>query len=139
MADVCGASCDLAQATFTYSPISGNAPMYDEGDIVSYEVEETEFNEHTDHTGDLLISSFKGSTRVDITLNLFPCSDWYRELYNAWVCNKGICGDIVVNDPCCDVRVFTKGRIKKMGIKPVSYDAPATEILFTAYIPSCTA
>lgn len=131
----CGASCDMAFATFQWEPIAGYAPMYDEGDIVSYEVEETKFNEHTDHTGELLISSFKGATMVDITVSLFPCSQWYKDTYEAWRADKGLCGEIVVNDPCCDVRVFEKARIKKMGIKPVSYDNKATEIVFSAYIP----
>lgn len=136
--DSCGTSCDLSLATFSFSPVPGYAPMYDEGDIVSFEVEDTEFNEHTDHTGEMLISSFKGATRVDITVSLFPCSAWYKALYEAWRCNKGICGNIIVNDPCCDVRTFEKARVKKMGIKPVSHDNSATEIIFTAYIPRCS-
>lgn len=133
----CGNVCDLKFAEFIWEPISGSAPLYDEGDLVTYEVEETQFNEHTDHTGDLLIASYKGATHVDITVNLFPCSEWYREMYEAWRCNKGLCGMITVNDPCCDVKTFEKARVKKMGIKPVSHDNKATEVVFTAYIPKC--
>jgi hypothetical protein len=126
--------CNLGLATFSFSPVSGEAPMYDEGDIVTYDVEETEFDEHYSHDGSLLIGSYKGFTKVQITLMAFPCSEWYREMYEVWKADKGVCGDIVVNDPCCDVEVFERGRITKMGKKPVSYDNAAVEIVFTALI-----
>lgn len=135
----CGTNCDIAQATFEYEPIAGSARMYDEGDIVTMDIEETEFNEHTSHDGQSIISAYKSATMVDVTVMLFPCDDWYRDLYDAWSCNKGLCGGIIVNDPCCDVRYFRNARIKKMGVKPVSHDNPATEVIFSAYLPLCDA
>lgn len=130
----CGV-CNLALATFVYTAVGGEAPMHDKGDIVSYDIEETEFDEHSSHDGKLLIASYKGSTKVEITLFAFPCSDWYKALYEAWRADKGLCGDIIVNDPCCDVSVFERGRVRKMGKKPVSHENAAVEIVFTALLP----
>lgn len=134
---ICGTNCDISQATFNYTAISNAPLMYDEGDIITTDIEETEFNEHTSHDGSTIITAYKAATMVDITVMLFPCDDWYRELYAAWLCNKGLCGDIVIYDPCCDVKQYRLARIKKMGVKPVSHDNPATEIIFTAYLPLC--
>ena len=133
----CGTNCDIGQASFEWSAVSGAPLMYDEGDIVTFDIEETEFNEHTSHDGTQIITSYKAATKVDISVMVFPCDDWYRRLYNTWLCNKGECGDIVVNDPCCDVKTFRLARVKKMGVKPVSHDNPATEVIFAAYLPLC--
>lgn len=136
MAD-CNDGCarDIAQGSFIYLGI--DFPLHDEGDLVMFDVEETEFNEHTDHRGFNEVYSFKGSTKVEITVNMNPCSAEYRELYELWRCNKGICDDAIVNKPCCGTDLYTRVKVRKMGIPPLSHDNEATEVVFMGYLPLC--
>lgn len=136
MADSNCGSCDLSKATFKFAPIAGLAPMIGEGDLVTWELDETEFNDVKSHDGSLLIGSFNKNTDVKVTVFLFPCSDWYRAIFSAWKKDKGICGDIIANDPCCDVHIFERARITKMGVKPISYSNDAVEIEFKANLPT---
>jgi hypothetical protein len=131
-----GCSRDIAEATFIYAGI--DFPLHDEGDLVVFDVEETEFNEHTDHRGDNEVYSFKAATKVDITVNLNPCSAEYKALFELWRCNKGLCSEAIANKPCCGIDTYERVKVKKMGIPPISHDNEATEVVFTGYLPSCS-
>lgn len=130
MAFDCGLTCNVTDARVTYSPISGFANLWDEEDVVTYEVDEQDLQEHTDHTGELMIRSGNNIAMTNVTLNLFPCSDWYIDLFNAWMENKLICGDLIVDDPCCMRLMLKKASISSMGVKPISHNSNPTEIVF---------
>ena len=137
MAENCGLTCNVSNTVVTYSPINGNAPLWDEGDVVQYSIDEIDSNEHTDHTGNLFIRSGKTTKFADITLTLFPCSAWYRELYTAWMGNTLICGTLSITDPCCPpVTLLQKAGIKSMGKKPVSHDSNPVEVVFRGILKS---
>lgn len=132
----CGLSCNVSDTVVTYSAISGEAPLWDEGDVVNYEIDQIDLQEHTDHTGNNFIRSGKNVKMVNVTLMLFPCSDWYKALYKAWCDNTLVCGDLVINDPCCDVTLVTKAGISQMAKKPVSHDSTAVDVVFRGIL-SC--
>jgi len=136
MAD-CNSGCgqDMGEASFIFAGL--RIPLTDEGDLVVYDIEETEFNNRTDNQGNNEIYSYKSETDLDATVRAHGNSDEYNQLYEMWRCNKGICSDVVVNNPCYDPKVFERVKIKKMGIPSVSYDNEPVEIIFTGYIPKC--
>lgn len=134
--DNCGLSCNVSETVVTYSPISGSAPLWDEDDVVTYDIDQIDLNEHTDHTGNLFIRSGKDVKMVNVTLMLFPCSAWYKELYNGWLANTLICGDLVIDDPCCDQTLVTNAGISQMGKKPVTHTSTAVEVTFRGILKS---
>ena len=71
---------------------------------------------------------------VEVTLTLFPCSEWYLNLYNAWCANTLICGDLVIDDPCCSRKFYRNVSVKKMGIKPISHNSSPIEVIFRGIV-----
>lgn len=132
MAYDCGLSCNSSFATLRYSPIDeeGSAPLWDEGELVTFDIDEMDLEEHTDHTGTLLIRSGKNVKMTNVTVTLFPCSRWYKALYSAYMDNTLVCGDLLVDDPCCDKTLVAMAGIKKMGRKPVSNSSVPTQVIF---------
>lgn len=123
-------ACNVSDTVVTFSAIPGSAGLWDEGEVVMYEIDEIDQNEHTDHTGSVIIRSGKNVKMVNVTVNLFPCSEWYKALYNAWMDDTTVCGDLVIDDPCCSTTLVTKCGIKSMGKKPVSHESVATTVVF---------
>lgn len=133
----CQSGCgrDIGEARFIYMGI--DFPLHDEGDLVVSDIEETEFNEHTDHRGENLVYTVKAATMVTLTVNLSPCTPEYNELWEMWRCNKRICGQATVYLPCCGTITYEAVRVRKMAFPTLSFENPATQIQLVGYLPTC--
>lgn len=123
-------NCDATKTILTYDPIPVPAEMWDEGDIITFEADEIEISEHTNHTGTKVIRSAKQVKWVDVTVQHFPCSPFYKMLYAAWLKDTMICGNMMINEECCSPKFIEGVTVKKMGIKPVSFETEATEVVY---------
>lgn len=127
--------CDASKTILKYEPIDPVASLWDDGDLISFTVDSTDIETHSDHTGNIKVRSGKQERWVDVSVQLLPCTPFYNALYNAWLEDAMICGDLIISEDCCSPKIIEDAEIKEMGIKPVSFSIEAVEVVFRGTLP----
>lgn len=117
--------CDLTAVTATLSGAAGTFTFNEyvgEGDLITFGSTEFTLNKQYSNTKKKVRISGETVPRITITMNIFPCDPVFKALFDAHKKNTLSCFNLVVNDPCCDVRSFSDVNITSMTIPAVSHD-----------------
>ena len=127
-------SCDATKTVVIFSPIQAAAELTNEGDIVTFELDKVEISRLSNHRMTKTIMSAPQEKWMSVTLKLFPCCQFYIELYEAYMADTMVCGDLVIDSDCCSPKLISRAMVDELGIKPVSTETKEIEVTFKGLI-----
>ncbi|MDB4461532.1 hypothetical protein N9043_01130 [bacterium] len=118
----CGTVCDASLTQVSWTPVSGFATLFSEGTLVEFDIEHDDLNFKYSADGTVTSRTGKQATMITVTVTELACSQWSKDVYQAWLEDKFACGILTISDQCCIDTVVTNATVEP-SIRTISIDS----------------